>query len=103
METCANYVSGDQMFFSSDERRWVTRIRKLAEQHPDEVTILAQPENNGGCIYAKMPVNYLRIQPKKACHMTDEQKLIAAQRMRNCVLKQDVQSCTDTNKTATLG
>ena len=88
METCANYLDGGQLYFSSDERKWINKIRRLAETHPDEVTIIAQPENNDGCIYARMPVNYLKIQPKKACHMTDEQKLIAAERARNRFKKQ---------------
>lgn len=88
METCANYLDGGQLYFSSDERKWINKVRRLAETHPDEVVIIAQPENNDGCIYARMPANYLKIQPKKACHMTDEQKLIAAERARNRFAKQ---------------
>lgn len=81
METCANYTAGEQMFFSSDERKWITKIRRLAEEHPDEVTILANPEDNGGCIYARMPCNYLQIKPKRRLQLTDEQKLAATLRL----------------------
>lgn len=70
------------MYFSSDERKWITRIRKLAEEHADEVTILNQPETNDGCIYARLPVEYLKIAPKRRVDMSDEQRLIAAERMR---------------------
>ena len=70
------------MYFSSDERKWITRIRKLAEEHADEVTILNQPETNDGCIYARLPVEYLKITPKRRVDMSDEQRLIAAERMR---------------------
>ena len=63
METCFNYCDEKQAFFSSDERKWITRIRKLQEQNPDEVIILRQPETNDGCIYCKLPASYLQVQP----------------------------------------
>lgn len=74
METCFNYCDDKQAFFSSDERKWITRIRKLQAQNPDEVIILRQPETNDGCIYAKLPASYLKIQPKKKMVMTEERK-----------------------------
>lgn len=80
MDTCFNYT-GEMAFFSSDERRWITKIRKLAEQNPDEVTIIRQPEENDGCIYAKLPSSYLKIQPKIKRQLTDEQILACRERM----------------------
>ncbi len=74
METCFNYCDDKQAFFSSDERKWITRIRKLQAQNPDEVIILRQPETNDGCIYAKLPASYLKVQPKKKMVMTEERK-----------------------------
>lgn len=74
METCFNYCDEKQAFFSSDERKWITRIRKLQEQNPDEVIILRQPETNDGCIYCKLPASYLKIQPKKKMVMTEERR-----------------------------
>lgn len=64
METCFNYT-GETAYFSSDERKWYTKIRKLAAEHPDEVTILEQPETNDGCIYAKLPASWLKIVPPR--------------------------------------
>lgn len=61
METCFNYCSKDEAFFSSDERRWITKIRRLKEKYPDKITILAEPETNDGCIYCKLPVTALQI------------------------------------------
>ena len=72
IDTYAGYTSRDEMFFSSTERCWHTKIMKLAKDHPDEVTIIKTPEENDGCIYAKMPVCYLRLQAKKK--YTDEEK-----------------------------
>ena len=49
---------------------------------PDEVTIISQPEENEGCIYAKIPVSYLKITQKKKKNFTEEQLEAARQRMK---------------------
>jgi len=83
MDTTFGYCDKDNGFFSSDEFAWITRIRKWAEEYPDEVIILKQPEENYGCIYAKVPPDWLkRMGPKKHHPMTDEQKAVAAERLR---------------------
>ena len=39
------------------------------------VTILAEPKDNNGCIYAKMPVKFLRVQgPSAQKELTVEEK-----------------------------
>ena len=72
METCFNYCS-ERAFFSSDERKWVNRVRKLAEENPEEVRIIAQPEENDGCIYAELPAKWLRVQPPRKLNLTEEE------------------------------
>lgn len=79
METCFNYC-GDQAFFSSDERKWINKIHKLKEQHPDEITIIREPEDNDGCIYCKLPPYTLKIQFKR--EYSEEQKKIMSDRMK---------------------
>lgn len=74
METCFNYCDSDKAFFSSDERRWINRVHKWAEDKPEEVRIIAEPENNDGCIYCQIPVNYLHIYPPTKRELTEEQK-----------------------------
>ena len=82
METCFNYCSREAGFFSSDERAWINKIHKLKEKYPDLVTILAEPENNDGCIYVKMPVKFLRIQgPANRAELTDEEKAEIRERL----------------------
>lgn len=81
METSCSYTDG-WAWFSSDERKWVTRIRKLAEQHPDQVIIKRLPEDNDGCIYAKLPASWFKIQPKLRRELSDEQRAILAERAR---------------------
>lgn len=80
METCFNYTEPGTAYFSSDERKWVTKVRKLAEKYPDEVLILKQPEDNDGCIYAKMPTAWLKIQPKRV--LSEKQKAILSARAK---------------------
>ena len=82
METCFNYCSREAGFFSSDERIWINKVRKLKEKYPDQVTILAEPENNDGCIYAKMPVKFLKLQgPAQRAELTDEEKAAIRDRL----------------------
>ena len=74
METCINYCSDECAYVSSDERRWVNRIRKLNDEHPEEVRIIREPENNDGCIYATVPIKWVRIAPPPKRELTDEQR-----------------------------
>ncbi len=81
METSCTYTS-DVAYFSSDEKKWRNKIEKLAKEFPDEVTIIKHAEENDGCVYAKIPASYMRIQPKKRVSMSDEERLEIAERLR---------------------
>ena len=59
--------------------RMNTKIRKLAEQYPDEVKIAY--ENNDGSIVAHLPKSAIKISIRKGRQMTDEQKEAARQRI----------------------
>lgn len=72
----------DKGFFSSNEQRWITHIKRLAEKHPDKCVILSQPEDNDGVIYARMPTSWLYIRPPVKREMTDEQRAESAERLR---------------------
>lgn len=82
IETCFNYCSREAGFFSSNEQRWINKTRKLAKERPDEVTILAEPEDNDGTIYARMPVNYFRIQAPVIKEYSEEEKEYLRNRLR---------------------
>lgn len=81
METCFNYCHKDHGYFSSDERKFITKIHKLKEQYPDQVRIIAEPENNDGCIYCELPTSWLKVQPPVKRVLTEEQKQEIAQRL----------------------
>lgn len=80
METCFNYTDGTA-FFSSDERKWINKIHKLKEQHPDEIEILAEPEKNDGCIYCKLPAYTLKIQFKR--EVSEEERSVLSDRLKD--------------------
>lgn len=81
IETACNYTD-KTMFVSSDQQKWINRIRKLKSEHPEQVRILYEPEQNDGCIYATVPAEWLRITPPRTVTMTDEQKRIATERLK---------------------
>lgn len=82
METCFNYTDRERGYFSSDERRFITKVRRLKEQYPEEVRIIAEPEENDGCIYAEMPSAWFTIRVPKKVVLTDEQKQVLADRLK---------------------
>jgi hypothetical protein len=62
------------------QRRFITKIRKLAENEPDLVQIVY--ENPDGSIVAHIPVSYIHIsKSRKGREMTDEEKASAAERL----------------------
>ena len=82
IETCFNYCSREAAYFSSNELKWINRIRKFANDYPDQVTILAQPEDNDGVIYARLPISFFRLQAPQKQNLTDEQKDALSERLR---------------------
>lgn len=81
METCLNYCQTEIAYFSSDERKWINRVHKLKEQYPDEVRIIAEPDNNDGCIYCELPAKWLKVNPPRKMDLTDEQRRDVAKRL----------------------
>lgn len=99
IETCFNYCDPDKGFFSSDERKWITRIRKLKEQYPDDIKVIAEPETNDGCIYVKLPPTWLKVIPPKKRDLTEDQKNELRERMKKAQLarqnKKNIQASSE--------
>jgi len=66
---------------SSNEQKWINKIKKLAEQRPDEVEIICMPEDNHGYILAHTPKTWMKLSPPRAVNYTEEQKAALAERM----------------------
>jgi hypothetical protein len=81
-ETCLNHVAPDKhMTFCSSEQKWVNKISKLKDQHPNEVEIVRSAEENDGMVYAKLPLSWLKISPPRQVNYTEEQKAAMAERL----------------------
>jgi len=83
IETCFNYCAREAGYFSSNEPKWINKVRKLHNTHPDDVVILREPEDNDGTIYARMPISYFKLQAPQKQNLTDEQKEALSERLRN--------------------
>ncbi|NBH77089.1 hypothetical protein D3Z52_02590 [Clostridiaceae bacterium] len=78
-ETAWDHISGEKRAtFSTSEKKWIREIQRLHEQYPDEVDIRCV--NKDGSILAYVPVEWLRIRPKKKSNLSAEQ--IAASKAR---------------------
>ena len=82
METCLDYTTREYAWFSSDEPKYIRKIHLLKEQHPDEVRIIAEPEENDGCIYCQIPVKWFTIRVPVKRVLTEEDKQILSERMK---------------------
>lgn len=78
IETCINYCEPTFAYISSNEGRWISRIRKLQAERPGEVTIIRQPENNDGFIYAKFPYRWAKVSPPRVMSEAQQKTLADA-------------------------
>lgn len=81
-ETCFEFVDIDDIAcFSSSDYRWIKRIKKLTEEYPNEVKLIA--ENEDGSITIHCPKSWFKVRPPVKRNYTEEQRQAAAERMRS--------------------
>lgn len=73
METVITYTD-ETAYISTDERKTINRLRKLTADHPEQVRVIAEPENNDGCLYMAVPSKWVRISPPRKLELTDEER-----------------------------
>ena len=69
----------DQATVSFSQGRYITKIKRLVAERPEECEIVA--ENNDGSICAHVPITWVKISPPAA--RSEEQKEQARELMRN--------------------
>lgn len=85
-ETAWDHVSGEKFAtICSSEKKYIKKINDLHDKYPKDVDIRVQ--NDDGSIVARLPVDWLRIKPKKQTSMTPEQKAAAKARLEVARLK----------------
>ena len=85
MDTGISYNDATWAFISSDEDCWARRLHQLAAEHPDSVTVIKEPEANGGYIYARIPRKWLIVRPPIERHYTPDQRAKMVERLRRNV------------------
>lgn len=61
--------------------KYITKIKKLAKQYPNEVEILK--ENADGSVLCHIPTSYIKINNPPKREYTEEQRAVMAERLKN--------------------
>ena len=76
-ENLVEWVQGDDKVTATfQNNRYQAKIRRIAEERPDEVRIMA--ENQAGRILVQFPLRWVKITPSRI--LTEEQKAILSER-----------------------
>lgn len=85
-ENAIEWMTGNKtVTLSLTSRKHITKIKRAAEKHPEEVDI---HENPDGSICAHVPLLYIKISPPR--QVSEEQRLAAADRLRKSRTKNDL-------------
>lgn len=83
-ETALNYLVEDEhMTFCTCEKKWINRINKLKEEHPDDVDITDYPESNHGYMVVHLPKSWFTIRVPHKIELSEEEKLRRSERLRS--------------------
>ena len=79
-EISVEFIKGEKyLTWYSDDFATIRHIKKLQNEHPDDVVVVAEDESS---IVVYVPVNWFREpKPKAKREMTEEQRLAAAERL----------------------
>ena len=81
METAYEHIKGDKTFTVTAAERWsIGMINRLKAKYPDQVEIAYV--NKDGSILAYLPVEWMRIVPKRKVELSDERKAEMAERLK---------------------
>lgn len=79
-ENVVEWITNDKTItVTLSQRKFITKIKKLAEKHPEDVQIIH--ENPDGSIVAHLPLKALKFNISNRT-FTDEQRQAIAERMR---------------------
>lgn len=81
-ENGVEWLNGqDTVTFSFSQKKYINKVRALAEKYPDEVKIYA--ENNDGSITGNLPLKFIKISAPRQVSMDDEKKAILVERLQH--------------------
>jgi hypothetical protein len=83
-ETAFDWTSRDERgYWTSNEAHIIRRIKRYAEERPDDVTILVYPEKNGGYILASAPKPWMSVKPPRKVTLSEKQREAMAKNLKN--------------------
>lgn len=78
-ENVLEFLSGQKTItVSFCQEKWINKVKKLKENYPNDVEIIA--ENEDGSICAKLPAKFLKLSPPKK--VSEEQRQAASERFK---------------------
>lgn len=73
----------DRMTVTFSDPHFIAVVKRLAKKYPDQVEIMALPSNNGGYIYAHLPVSFLQVRfPGVQPALNEEQREMYSNMMK---------------------
>lgn len=79
IENCVEWLTGDEKIgVSFTQKKYINKIKKLYEKHKDSFSYFI--ENADGSICAEVPIEWLKISPKRA--VSEEQREAARERLQ---------------------
>ena len=87
-ETSYEYFTDDKLaVISTNEKRIVNQVLRLAQDRPEDVVIQFLPEKNGGVLVAKVPRSWIK-KPSPPRAVSDEQRARMSEQFKNRVRNQ---------------
>lgn len=77
-ETVINFNDAEKIVYLSTSQDYMKRrIKKLAEEHPNEVKIMSEDQYT---VIAELPKKYVRVSPPR--FISEEQRIASAERLK---------------------
>lgn len=73
------FNNSKEVSITASQRKLINRIEKLKAENPDEVVVI---RNQDGSIFAKLPVNWVKIKKPSKRELTDEERKEMAELFR---------------------
>jgi hypothetical protein len=78
-ENCIEWLNNQhKITVSFCQEKWINKVKKLKDNYPDDVEIIAV--NEDGSICAKLPAKFLKLSPPKK--VSEEQRQAASERFK---------------------
>ena len=73
------FNNSKEVSITASQRKLINKIEKLKAENPDEVVVI---RNQDGSIFAKLPVNWVKIKKPSKRELTDEERKEMAELFR---------------------